>query len=218
MSALKALNWVEVRDQYDRREQVRHDLASLRQQSKFAAFTELLLGISDPAGNYSAAEHGLGPQILAVNANAQARVCQLADRFLAVKNGHEVPGIIRSAALKYLQIGVGSEASCMLNPTSCWVANTRTICTHLVIKHADNFDKATEELKLYREADVTSEMTYAMWTAIHGELAATMTRVAEEGGKIAKLAKVKRGAVRFLWADAIKNQLYSEYYGASSLD
>jgi len=46
----------------------------------------------------------------------------------------------------------------MVNPPVCWVANTRTIWTHLVIKHADSIAKADEELKLYREADVTSEI------------------------------------------------------------
>ena len=181
MSALTSLNWATVRSQYDLRKNVRSQLSALRQKGKTNAFVELLLGISNPAGNYSAAEHGLGPRILVENSNAAKRVCQLSDYFLALKTGHEVPGLIRNAALRFLQIGVGSEISCMVNPSFCWVANTRTIWTHLVIKHADDFTKAAEELKLYREADASSEMTYAMWATIHAELAATMTRVAEEG-------------------------------------
>lgn len=149
---------------------------------------------------------------MVVNSNAPTRVCRLADHFSAVKTGHEVPTLIRDAALRFLQIGVGSEISCMVNPSLCWVANTRTIWTHLVIKHADDFTKAAEELKLYREADASSEMTYKMWATIHAELAATMTRVAEEGAKLAKAAGVKAGSVRYLWADAIANQLYADYY------
>lgn len=100
----------------------------------------------------------------------------------------------------------------MVNPGLCWVANTRTIWTHLVIKHADNFAKAAQELKLYREADVSSEMAYSMWTAIHAELAGTMTRVSEEGVKLATMAGVQPGSLTYLWADAIANQLYADYY------
>jgi hypothetical protein len=100
----------------------------------------------------------------------------------------------------------------MLNPRVCWVANVRTIWTHLVIKHADNFQKAAEELQLYRDSDVTSEMAYEMWQAIHGELAGTITRVAEEGAQLAKRAAVSPGSVKYIWADAIANQLYQDYY------
>jgi hypothetical protein len=191
VSALKALDWTGVREQYDTRQRVRLELTKLRNEGKRVPFVELLLGVSDPAGNYSAAEHSLGPKILALNPNAVSRVSQLVDRFEAAKSGHEVPAVIRSAGHQYLRIGVGSEASCMINPDTCWVANARTIWTHLVIKHADNFQKAAEELKLYRDSDATSEMEYAKWTHIHGELAATMTRVAEDGAKLAKAAKSK---------------------------
>ena len=49
-----------------------------------------------------------------------------------------------------------------------------------MIKHAYDFKKADEELKLYRNADVTSEMAYQMWARIHQELEISMTRIAEE--------------------------------------
>ena len=100
----------------------------------------------------------------------------------------------------------------MVNPEVCWVANTRTIWTHLVIKHADDFDKANEELKLYRNADVSSEMAYQMWAHIHQELAASMTRIAEEGERLAKRAKVAAGEIKYLWADAIANALYDDHH------
>ena len=69
----------------------------------------------------------------------------------------------------------------MVNPKVCWVANTRTIWTHLVIKHADSIKKADAELKLYRPADGSSEMDYRMWAAIHAELRVTLTRIGEIG-------------------------------------
>jgi hypothetical protein len=170
------------------------------------------LGISNAAGNFSAEEHALGPKILTENVNAERRVGDLAEKFIALKAAREVPRLIRGAQLRYLQIGVGSEASCMVNPEVCWVANTRTIWTHLVIKHADDFDKANEELKLYRNADVSSEMAYQMWAHIHQEFAASMTRIAEEGERLANRAKVAAGEIKYLWADAIANALYDDHH------
>jgi hypothetical protein len=172
----------------------------------------LLLGISDPSGNYSAAEHGIGPKVLAENHDVEKRLVVVVNEFVDLSNGHEVPPLIRRARLKYFQIGVGSEASCMLNPHYCWVANVRTIWTHLVHKHDDNFNKADAELKLYRESDVDSEMAYQMWQALHAELAGTVTRISEQGAKLAKQAGVQPGPIRYLWADAIANQLYADHY------
>jgi hypothetical protein len=81
-----------------------------------------------------------------------------------------------------------------------------------VIKHADDFAKANEHLKLYRDANVTSEMAYNMWAGIHRELAGSMTRIAEEGERLAKLATIKPGEIKYLWADAIANALYSLHH------
>lgn len=122
----------------------------------------------------------------------------LASHFRSLKTPYEVPKLIRQAGLEYLQIGVGSEASCMLNPRVCWVANARTIWTQLVIKHADDFEKADMELRLYRDADTTSEMSYAIWTDLHSELATSMTRIAEEGARLARKAGVAAGSLTYL--------------------
>src|SRR5271169_5817493 len=73
MSALDTISWRYVRTHYDERERIYHELLSLRKSRNLGQFTRLLLGISDPAGNYSAAEHGLGPKILSENANAESR-------------------------------------------------------------------------------------------------------------------------------------------------
>ena len=100
----------------------------------------------------------------------------------------------------------------MLNSHVCWVANTRTIWTHLVIKHADNFRKADEELQLYRDHNDSSEMAYRIWVAIHRELSVSMMRVASEGERLAKMASIKPGSTKYIWADAISNALYASYY------
>ena len=175
-------------------------------------FADLALGISDEAGNYSAVEHGLGPKVLSTNLNASQQVFKLASSFQSLKNARAVPELIRKANMKNLQIGVGSEISCLINPRVCWVANTRTIWTHLAIKHADNIAKAEEELKLYREADPSSEMAYQMWSAIHSELDVALTRIAELGAQRARAAGVAPGDVIYLWADAIAAYLYDVHH------
>jgi len=184
----------------------------LLQQQLASKFAGLALGIGDPDGNYSAAEHGLGPKVLVSNANAEQRLLVLATEFIGLPDAHVVPELIRRAQLKYLQIGVGSEISCMVNPQVCWVANTRTIWTHLVIKHADNVQKADEELKLYREANVSSEMAYAAWADIHNRLDVALTRVAELGQDSARKAGITPGPILYLWADAIAGHLYGIYH------
>ncbi|MBV8810314.1 MAG: hypothetical protein JO033_16720, partial [Acidobacteriaceae bacterium] len=116
MSVLESLDWEAVRVQYDTREHTHAELLNLYRNGTFSKFIPLLLGISDPSGNYSAAEHGIGPKVLAENQDVEKRILALVGEFLEVTNGHDVPLLIRQAHLKYFQIGVGSEASCMVNP------------------------------------------------------------------------------------------------------
>jgi hypothetical protein len=51
-----------------------------------------------------------------------------------------------------------------------------------------------------------------MWQALHAELAGTVTRISEQGAKLAKQAGVMPGPIRYLWADAIANQLYTDHH------
>jgi hypothetical protein len=120
MSALNKLDWSEVRNHYDNRTKIHRQLLELYQDNSISRFVDLLLGISDPAGNYSADEHKLGPQIIANNRNADDQVAGLAEKFMYLTNARAVPELIRDAAIRYLKIGVGSEASCMVNPEVCW--------------------------------------------------------------------------------------------------
>lgn len=213
MSALLGLDWKQVRAHYDDRVDVHERLLKLHDGGLLDPFAKLLLGISDRAGNYSAAEHGLGPKILVNNgAGVAKRIADLAASFRALTKPRDVPPLIRAAGLSYMAIGVGSEASCMVNPERCWIANTRSIWTHLVIKHADNIGKADEELKLYRNGDPSSEMAYAIWAEIHRLLETSMTRVAEEGARHATKNQVTPGEITFLWADAIASALYSLHH------
>ncbi|HEY1220534.1 MAG: hypothetical protein ABSE42_17785 [Bryobacteraceae bacterium] len=212
MSAISDLDWEVVLEHYDLRYSIHRQLLDLMKRRKRSEFAELLLGVSDPNGNYSAVEHGLGPLILGENLNAINRLWVLSRHFRSLEDAHEVPRLIHEAGLQYLQIGVGSEASCMLNPSICWVANTRTIWTQLVLKHGD-FEKADTELRLYRDEDSTSEMAYPAWPDLHSGLAVSMTEIAKEGKLLARQAGVAAGSKAYLWADCIADALYESYYG-----
>jgi hypothetical protein len=213
MSLLQSLNWTDVRRHYDERVAVHRELMELHRNGRVGDFAPLLLGMSNSAGNYSAEEHSLGPRILAANRNAEQRIFDLAARFMVLKKAREVPALIRGAGLQHLAIGVGSEASCMVNPQVCWVANTRTLWAHLVIKHDDDIKRAEEELRLYRDSDETSEMAYAKWADIHTTLEVALTRLGEDGAKQARLAAVEPGPIVYLWADAIAAYLYASHRG-----
>ena len=160
-SVLTVLRWEEVLEHYQHRVTIHRRLLKLHAEQKIVPFlARLLVGVSDPRGNYSANEHGLGPLILSEseNPNSAQRLFDVASKLRAVKKGQEVPNVIRSAALKYFKIGVGSEASCMVNPNVCWVANTRTIWASLVFKPDGNVKLADEELETHKDEDDTSEM------------------------------------------------------------
>lgn len=68
---LATLDWNLVQQHYLERETVHRRLLMLHQGKLVDSFVDLAIGISDPNGNYSAAEHGISPKILGTNANAQ---------------------------------------------------------------------------------------------------------------------------------------------------
>jgi len=103
----------------------------------------------------------------------------------------------------------------MVNPKVCWIANTRTIFAHLVTKHGGNIAKAKEELRLYRDNDATSRK-HQNWAGIHKELATSLTRIAEEGERLARHATVEPGPIIYLWADAIASEVYVRHNLKSS--
>jgi hypothetical protein len=209
---LATLDWNLVHQHYLERETAHRRLLRLHQGKLIDPFVDLAIGISDPNGNYSAAEHGIGPKILGTNANARQRVYDLSSRFLAVTHGRQVPPLIKSAGISYLQIGVGSEISCMMNPKVCWIANSRTIWAHLLIKHKNNYGKADDELALYRDNDATSEMAYQIWVAIHKTMEPDMVRLAALGDQEAGARGIQPGSLKYLWADAVANALYAEHF------
>jgi hypothetical protein len=211
MDWLSPLDWHAVRAHYEQRLRIHQHLVAWYNQRSIRQFVRLLLGITDPAANYSASDHGLGPRILHENADAEQRIFLLAGQFAALTRTRRVPELITATNLSSLKIGVGSEISCLMNPTVCWVANTRTIWAYLVEKWGD-VHQANVELKAYRDEDSTSEMKYAEWAEMHRLLETSMTRIATDGTRRATAARVRPGQIRYLWADAIANALYEEHH------
>lgn len=205
------LDWNAIRDHYDIRFDIHQTLHHLLETEQRQEFAELLLGISDPLANCSAAQYHSGPIILAENHNAVDRVWDFALELLEVNSGREVPQLVHAANLSYLQISIGSEASCLLSPDICWVTNSRTIWTQLFYKHRE-FEKANQELKLYRTGDSSSEMAYAIWTEIHLILQPAMLSIATEGSSLARHWGVEPGPSTYLWADCIASALHEHYY------
>lgn len=170
----------------------------------------LALGIDDPYGNYSAAEHALGPMILAKR--PYATIFDLARKLAAEGSPATVRRDIYDANIPFLKVSVGTEMAMLLQPDKHWVANTRSIWSHLFMKHA-SVAKANEELRLYRDGSESSEMAYKIWCAVHAEMKQDFINLAAAGAEAARRKKLEPGTVVYLWADAVANALYEQHGG-----
>ena len=206
---IEQLDMYDVREHYDARFECHQRLSALLRNGKADAYVDLALGISEPIGNYSSAEHGLGPQILATN--QPVRAIQLAQSFLAETDPKRMVVTIYDAGIKYLKVSVGSEMAMLLKPDIFWVANVRTVWTHLLFKHGYDLGRANEELKLYRSQELTSEMEYRVWKEIYGLMKHSVTKVCDEGNAIAAQQRAEPGPLPNLWFDAIANSLYEQF-------
>src|SRR5688572_18969976 len=112
------LDMASVRDHYLSRESAHTTLRQLFEAGCVEEYVNLALGITSPAGNYSAAEHGLGPRIL--DENTHKDVFDLATEIETCPNTHHLPDLIYRHKLPYLKISVGSEIAMMLKPDVHW--------------------------------------------------------------------------------------------------
>lgn len=207
MIDMSHLDMPDVRQHYlNRRSTHRLLLKHLKDGDK-NAYVMLALGITDPSGNYSAAERGLGYLILKPR-GGEDRVFDLAQKIMACPGPRQLPPLIQRADIPYLKISVGSEMAAMLRPNEFWVGNVRTIWCHLLVKHNEDYDKANEELELYREGDWGSEMAYPIWADIYVKMDKNLRVIEKDGNAEAKSQKVKIGKLRYLWIDAICNAMY----------
>lgn len=198
----------EVKQHYQERKVVSKQLRSLLKKKHKKEYSELAVGVSDIQGNYSAYEHQLGSKILEIN--SYDSISDLAT-LLATKgiSSRLVAQYIFEANLPYLKIGVGSEIACMLQPKNLWVGNVRTIWCHLVVKHNGSWQKANEELALYRFDDTSSEMHYRIWRDIYSSMAGDLDKIYDLSLIWAEQQGVKPGNKKYLWVDTICSALYA---------
>src|SRR2546427_771476 len=113
MTILQRIDWQAVRGQYERRIMVSKRLRALHEQGKIKDFGQMAVGLTDPDANYSASEghRPLGPDILNSNMNAERQIFALAGKFISLAGARQVPELIKTAQIKYLFVGVGSEIS-----------------------------------------------------------------------------------------------------------
>ena len=200
-----------VRKNYLGRKSVGKELRRLLLHGKASEFADLALGISNPTGNYSAAEHDLGPKILSKRNPAAIR-----DLALSIARSNTATTMldeIYKANIPWLKVGVGSEMAMLLKPQEFWVANTRTVWAHLLLKHKFDLSRANEELQLYRSGDQNSEMAYRIWKAIYLELGSSVIGLTARGNIEAAAQNVTPGKRQNLWFDSIANSIYEEHGG-----
>lgn len=203
---LAELDYSLVAEHYEDRVETHKKLRRLFTAKQAAPYARLALGIDSPLGNYSAAEHALGPKVL--SRARPARVLSLAQELISGGDPMSVPTVVRAADIWCLKISVGSEIAALLEPKRFWVTNTRTVWAHLLVKHNDNVERANAELQAYRDDEYDSEMLYAAWTDIHVKLDVALTRLAEASESHARKKRISIGELTYLWADAVANQLY----------
>ena len=197
------------REHYLSREQAHINLRRFFAAGSVEDYVDLALGIANPAGNYSAAEHGLGPRIL--EESEYQRIFDLATEIDACPNTHHLPDLIYRHRLPYLKISVGSEIAMMLKPDVHWVGNVRTVWSHLLIKHKGMQSKANQELKLYRDGQRDSEMDYKIWRDIYIALEPNIVKLGGFAADAAASQGVSPGALRFMWPDAAASFLFDRF-------
>ena len=206
---MPAIDMRAVRKHYLSRERVHLELRRLFSEGAVHDYVQLALGISDDAGNYSSAEHGLGPRILAES--TEETVFNLATEIEQCPNAHHLPELIYRYSLPYLKISVGSEIAMMLNPNDYWVGNVRTIWAHLLQKHDGNRQHANQELSLYRDGERDSEMDYQIWRDVYLALENALSQLGRDASQVAQVQDVTPGRLRFLWPDVVASFLYDAF-------
>jgi hypothetical protein len=207
-TALSRINIEMVCDHYAMRLATSQKLRNLFKKGDVNGYAKLALGVSENTGNYSAAEHKLGPRVLS-NTTNQA-VFDLATKLNHCTTPSGILDAIYKAKLPYLKISVGSEMAMMLQPQKFWVANVRSVWAHLLVKHKFSYARANEELHLYRDENRNSEMDYQIWKGIYSNMEGDLARLGELGNKEAKNKGKSPGETPFLWYDAIANELYAQ--------
>lgn len=78
------------------------------------------------------------------------------------------------------------------------------------MKHKGDREKASEELKLYRDSDSSSEMYYPIWREIYPSMKTNLDIIYNQSLTWAKKQNVKPGKKKYLWVDAICSHMYQD--------
>ncbi len=206
---ISALDFLAVRKHYFRRKRAHRMLRDFFESRQVHEFAQLALGISNPAGNYSAAEHGMGPIILARGSDSD--ILDLARDIDASSSVSHLPHIIYNKAIDRLKISIGSEIAMMLFPKRHWVGNVRTIWSHLVIKHRMNERLANQELQLYHDGERESDLTYEIWQYVYLEMEENIKTLGRIAAEAADRQGIRPGRLRYMWADAVASQMFEQF-------
>jgi hypothetical protein len=206
---LSNLDMRQVRAHYLRRKRAHLRLHELFNRGDVHGDAQLALGISDDTGNYSAAEHGMGPLILA-RATEQA-VFDLATAIDVCPTTNHLPGLVYEHAIPGLKISIGTEVAAMLRPRRYWVGNVRTIWSHLLVKHGMHERRANEELALYHDGERESEMTYQVWQHVYLRMEPDILALGRLAAQAAAARGVRPGRPRYLWPDAVASSAFDAF-------
>jgi len=202
------IDYHEIRRHYDHRVRTHQLLLKYFHEKDMENYVNLALGIDDPAGNYSASDHGSGPEILR-NKHTYELVFQLAEKLIACEEPSRIPDIIYSTNISGLKISIGSEMAALLRPELFWVVNTRTVWAHFVIKY-DSVDQGNEVLKAFHE-NRPSNMDYYLWKDVCPDVGLSMASLATMATTICKETGIIQGELTYLWADAVADVAYNMY-------
>ena len=207
---LNALDYNDVLSHYDARVKISETLQDLLKNGDKDKYSMLALGVSDPYGNYSASQHGLGEKIL--SATSTNKIFELAENLNLAKTGEDVRRIISSSNIQNIKISVGTEMAMLLQPSVHWLANSRSIWAYLLEIKGD-VNVANEALELYLSGSDESQMKYLIWSQIHKEMEKPLRAIANQGISSASISVVPNNVNSniFIWADAIANALYENF-------
>jgi hypothetical protein len=207
---LDHINFFEVHEHYENRISTSKKLQHLLKKADVKNYVKLSLGMSDASGNYSAAEHNLGPQILA--STSDASIFDLAKKLNASQSPLEILELIYRSAIRYLKVSVGSEMAMMLRPQHFWVANTRSIWAYFWIEYKFNRADANLAVSAYRE-DKPPDMDYRLWKQIYTKMPQNLLTLGELGTEAAQRRGLKEKiVVPYLWCDAVASALYAQMH------
>ncbi|MCI0632232.1 MAG: hypothetical protein L0Y44_16435 [Phycisphaerales bacterium] len=198
-----------VREHYLHRERTHRELRGLLEAGEIHEFVQLALGISSDTGNYSAAEHGLGPRILAES--NETAVFRLATEIEACPTSRRLPQVIYQHSVPFLKISVGSEIAMMLKPAVHWVGNVRTIWSDLLVRNDGDANRANQALTAFRAQERDGEMPYDIWRDLYLALEQSLSELGRVGSVAANAQSVPTGTLRFMWPDALASHLFDRF-------